>query len=238
MSDNCQGEAMSGSSSIQERAPCSLREGKRTMKVVDVSFVADGINSNWPITGSTSKIRVHRIPSRIIENTCYESAYDHFHTQLIRDCNSSLIRREITLHRNHIDHIPWIHRIGIFACASVQLVYGPFCLVHAVDCVYLRKDKKYVQRISMMASWSREKPLGYIWTVGHGHTYCSLIFIIRSCFSGFGPLDNRIKATYESSSPIQLINSTSSSLLNRYKYSLHPEWGMIRSSIPKKKNEQ
>ena len=132
---------MSGSSSIQERAPCSLREGKRTMKVVDVSFVADGINSNWPITGSTSKIRVHRIPSRIIENTCYESAYDHFHTQLIRDCNSSLIRREITLHRNHIDHIPWIHRIGIFACASVQLVYGPFCLVHAVDCVYLRKDK-------------------------------------------------------------------------------------------------
>ena len=101
-----------------------------------------------------------------------------------------------------------------------------------------QKGQKYVQRISMMASWSREKPLGYIWTVGHGHTYCSLIFIIRSCFSGFGPLDNRIKATYESSSPIQLINSTSSSLLNRYKYSLHPEWGMIRSSIPKKKNEQ
>ena len=111
------------------------------MKVVDVSFVADGMNSKRPIMGSTSKMRVHSIPSRIIENTCYGSEYGGFHTQLIRDCNSSLIRREITLHANRTDCEPRVHGVRILACAAVQLVYGPFCLVHAVDSVYFRNDK-------------------------------------------------------------------------------------------------
>lgn len=118
----------------------------RTMKVVDVSFVADGMNSKRPIMGSTSKMRVHRIPSRIIENTCYGSEYRGFHTQLIRDCSSSLTRRDITLHPNHTVCEPWVHGVWIFACASVQLVDGPFCFVHAVDGVYFRNDeRKYTE---------------------------------------------------------------------------------------------